>query len=267
MPPPTSLPPVVSDQEWRAARVELLVREKELARQRDAVSAARRQLPMREVTVDYRFTGPDGEVSLADVFEGRRQLVVYHFMFQPEWDAGCPSCSFIVDGIGHLAHLHARDTTLALISRAPYPQLAAYRERMGWAVPWYSSAGSSFNYDFHVTVDPAVAPVEYNFRDEQQLLETEGESWRDWAGDMPGISTFLRDGDRVFHTYSTYARGLDALASTYNWLDLTVLGRQEDWEEPPGRSDGPSMHWLRRHDEYGEREDESSREAEAAPNS
>jgi predicted dithiol-disulfide oxidoreductase (DUF899 family) len=176
VPPLTSLPPVVSDQEWRAARVELLVREKEFARQRDAVSAARRQLPMREVTVDYRFTGPDGEVSLADVFEGRRQLVVYHFMFQPEWDAGCPSCSFVVDGIGHLAHLHARDTTLALVSRAPYPQLAAYRERMGWPVPWYSSAGSSFNYDFHVTVDRAVAPVEYNFRDEQQLLETEGES-------------------------------------------------------------------------------------------
>jgi predicted dithiol-disulfide oxidoreductase (DUF899 family) len=258
---------VVSEQEWRAARVELLVREKDLARKRDAVTAARRRLPMREVTDDYRFTGPDGEVSLADVFEGRRQLVVYHFMFQPEWDAGCPSCSFIVDGIGHLAHLHARDTTLAVVSRAPYSQLAAYRERMGWAVPWYSSAGSSFNYDFHVTVDPAVAPVEYNFRDEQQLLETEGESWRDWAGDMPGISTFLHDGDRVFHTYSTYARGLDALASTYNWLDLTVLGRQEDWEKPPGRSDGPSMHWLRRHDEYGGREDESNRAAQAAPTS
>jgi hypothetical protein len=110
---------------------------------------------------------------------------------------------------------------------------------MGWAVPWYSSARSSFNYDFHVTVDSAVAPVEYNFRDEQQLLETEGESWRDWAGDMPGISTFLRDGDRVFHTYSTYARGLDALMGTYNWLDLTVLGRQEYWEEPPGAPTAP----------------------------
>jgi predicted dithiol-disulfide oxidoreductase (DUF899 family) len=249
----TSQPPVVSDQEWRAARVELLAREKELTRQRDAVSAARRRLPMREVTTDYRFTGPDGEVSLRDVFEGRRQLVVYHFMFQPEWDAGCPSCSFVVDNIGHLAHLHARDTTLALVSRGPYPLLAAYRERMGWRVPWYSSAGTSFNYDFHVTVDAAVAPVEYNFRDEQQLIEAEGEAWRGWAGDQPGVSTFLRDGDRVFHTYSAYARALDALMGTYTWLDLTVLGRQEEWEQPPGRADGPAVHWLRRHDEYGGR--------------
>jgi predicted dithiol-disulfide oxidoreductase (DUF899 family) len=193
-------------------------------------------------------------VSLVDVFEGRRQLVVHHFMFQPDWGAGCPSCSFVVDNIGNPAHLHARDATPALVSRAPYPVLAACRERMGWTVPWYSSAGTTFTSDFHVTVDPAVAPVEYDFRDERQLIEAEGEAWRDWAGDLPGASAFLRAGDRVFHTYSAYARGLDALVGTYTWLDLTVLGRQEDWEEPPGRADGPAMHWLRRHGEYAVQE-------------
>jgi predicted dithiol-disulfide oxidoreductase (DUF899 family) len=245
-----SLPPVVTEQEWRAARVDLLAQEKELTRHRDAVNAARRRLPMVEVTRDYRFTGPDGGTGLAELFEGRRQLLVYHFMFEPDWPAGCPSCSHTIDNVGHLSHLHARDTTLALVSRAPYDSLAAYRERMGWTLPWWSSAGSSFNYDFHVTIDAAVAPVEYNYRDQAALVETEGASWRGWSGDVPGISAFLRDGERVLHTYTTYARGIDPLVNTYNWLDLTVLGRQEDWEEPPGRSDGPFMHWLRRHDEY-----------------
>ncbi len=180
-------------------------------------------------------------MGLAELFEGRRQLIVYHFMFDPSWDAGCPSCSFLVDSIGNLAHLHARDTTLAAVSRAPMAAIERYRKRMGWTFPWYSSHGSDFNYDFHVTIDPAVTPPEYNF----QVFDG------DWTGELPGTSVFLRDGEEVFHTYSSYARGGDVLLGTYNYLDLTPLGRQEDWEKPEGRSDGPFMSWLRRHDEYG----------------
>jgi predicted dithiol-disulfide oxidoreductase (DUF899 family) len=224
-------------------------KEKELSRHRDAVAADRRRLPMVEVTADYVLTGAAGQVPLAELFEGRRQLVIYHFMFEPHWDEGCPSCSFLADNIGDLSHLHARNTTLALVSRAPYPKLAAFEERMGWTVPWYSSWGSDFNYDFHVSIDADKAPVEYNYRDQEQL-EADNPDWKGWSGEQPGISAFLRDGDRVFHTYSSYARGGDLLIGTYNWLDLTALGRQEDWEEPPGRSDGPGMSWLRRHDQY-----------------
>jgi predicted dithiol-disulfide oxidoreductase (DUF899 family) len=168
-------------------------------------------------------------------------------MFDPDWDDGCQSCSFLADGIGHLAHLHARDTTLAMVSRAPLVKLEAFRQRMGWNVPWYSSSGSDFNYDFHVTLDPAVAPVQYNYRDAGEL----GPDWQGWTGEMHGLSAFLRRGDRVFCTYSSYARGTDMVNSTYQWLDLTARGRQEDWEQPPGRSDGPLMSWLRHHDRYG----------------
>ncbi|MEQ3550376.1 DUF899 domain-containing protein [Pseudonocardia nematodicida] len=246
-----TLPRVVDEAEWRAARRRLLDEEKELTHRRDAVNAARRDLPMLEITTGYAFTAPDGSRrTLLDLFEGRRQLIVYHFMFDPDWDEGCPSCSYTVDNIGHLSHLHARNTTLALVSRAPVGKLAAYRERMGWDVPWYSSQGSTFNYDMHVTLDPAVAPVEYNFRDLDDLVRTEGHAWSDWAGEMPGISTYLRDDDRVFLTYVSYARGIDLVVGTNNWLDLTVLGRQENWEQPAGRADGPFMHWLRRHDQY-----------------
>ncbi len=235
------LPKVVSRGEWLTARKELLAEEKELTRARDALHTRRRELPMVAVDKEYVFEGPDGEKTLKDLFEGRRQLIVYHFMFGPDWDAGCPSCSFLVDNIGHLAHLHARDTTLAVVSRAPFAKIKAYQARMGWTFPWYSSNGSDFNYDYHASLDASVAPVEYNF----QAYEDHGE-----PGEAPGISVFLRDGDDVFHTYSSYARGGDILLGTYNWLDLTVLGRQEDWEEPAGRGDGPFMAWVRRHDEY-----------------
>jgi predicted dithiol-disulfide oxidoreductase (DUF899 family)/ketosteroid isomerase-like protein len=194
------------------------------------------------------FEGPRGPARLLDLFEGRRQLVVYHFMFDPSWDAGCPSCSFLTDNIGHLAHLHARNTTLALVSRAPLKKIEAYRNRMGWSIPWYSSFGSDFNYDFHVTLDERIAPVEYNYTDKAVLL-AKGESYFT-GGESHGLSGFMRDGDNVFHTYSAYARGTDLLVGTYNYLDMTALGRQEDWEEPRGRSDGPFMAWLRRHDEY-----------------
>jgi predicted dithiol-disulfide oxidoreductase (DUF899 family) len=243
-----SRPNVVSHEEWLEARLRLLEREKELTRHRDEVNAERRRLPMVEITKDYVFKGPE-KAGLADLFDGRSQLLVYHFMFEPEWDEGCPSCSFIADNIGHPSHLHARDTSLVLVSRAPFEKLAAYRERMGWTVPWYSSYGSDFNYDFHVTIDKAVAPVEYNYKDEAKLVQ-QSPAWEDWSGDQPGVSAFLREDDRVFHTYSAYERAVEVLMGTYTWLDLTVRGRQEEWEEPSGRSDGEAQHWLRRHDQY-----------------
>lgn len=159
----------------------------------------------------------------------------------------------MVDNIGDLSHLHARDTTLAIVSRGPFDKLEPFKARMGWTVPWYSSFGSDFNYDFHVTIDKAVAPVEYNYRTQAEL-EQDNEAWEEWSGEQPGTSAFLRQGDRVFHTYSSYARGGDLLIGTYNWLDVTARGRQEDWEEPAGRSDGPFMGWLRHHDRYNEGE-------------
>jgi predicted dithiol-disulfide oxidoreductase (DUF899 family) len=242
-------PTIVDAEQWRKARVALLEQEKAFTRQRDALNAGRRRLPMVEITKDYRFDGPDGPATLLDLFEGRDQLLVYHFMWLHDEGTGCPSCSFIVDNIGDLSHLHARHTTLVLVSRAPLADLAAYRKRMGWNVPWYSSLGSDFNYDFHVSIDASIAPVEYNYKTQAEL-EADNVAWRDWSGEQPGTSAFLRHGDRVFHTYSSYARGGDLLIGTYNWLDLTARGRQEDFEEPPGRSDSPFMAWLRRHDEY-----------------
>jgi predicted dithiol-disulfide oxidoreductase (DUF899 family) len=239
-------PRVVSRDEWLAARRQLLAQEKELTRRRDALNTARRELPKVENDKEYAFRGPDGQAGLPDLFQGRGQLLVYHFMFDPDWDQGCRSCSLLADGIGHLAHLHARDTTLAMISRAPLPKLEAFRHRMGWTIPWYSSHGSDFNYDFHATLDPAAAPVQYNYRDQDEL----GPDWHGWTGELHAISAFLRRGDRVFHTYSSYARGTDTVNSTYHWLDLTARGRQEDWERPTGRSDGPLMSWLRHHDRY-----------------
>ncbi|MBI3982072.1 MAG: DUF899 domain-containing protein [Gemmatimonadetes bacterium] len=242
-----ALPQVVSRAEWLVARKALLTKEKEFTRARDALNVERRRLPMVEIEKDYVFDGPDGKASLLDLFDGRRQLLVHHFMFDPSWDEGCPTCSFTADHIGdRLQHLHARGTSLVAVSRAPIEKLEAYKGRMGWKTPWYSSYGSDFNYDFHVTLDPAVAPVEYNYA----LLPGSGAPPGGWPHEGFGVSAFLRDGDRVFHTYSMYARGGDVLMGTYNWLDLTALGRREDWEQPVGRSDGPAMSWLRRHDRY-----------------
>ncbi|MFF7445088.1 MULTISPECIES: DUF899 family protein [unclassified Streptomyces] len=226
-----SLPEVVSREQWRAARKELLVKEKAVTRARDALNAERRSLPMVEVDTAYFFEGGDGKATLLDLFEGRSQLVVYHFMFAPEWDAGCRSCSAFLDQIGHLAHLKARGTTFAAVSRAPYTKILPFKARMGWTVPWYSSYGGDFNRDFEVT------------------LEQEGESF-----ERPGLSCFLRERDRVFHTYSTYDRGLDGLGSTTSLLDLTALGRQEEWEQPKGRASAlgapAGSDRVRYHDEY-----------------
>jgi predicted dithiol-disulfide oxidoreductase (DUF899 family) len=223
-----NLPQVVSPAEWQVARDELLVKEKEATRARDALAAERRRLPMVRIDKEYVFEGPDGKATLLDLFEGRRQLIVYHFMFAPGvhgWpSAGCDGCSMFVDQIGHLAHLHARDTSFALVSRAPLANIEAYRRRMGWTVPWFSSAGSAFNADFGVTTD-------------------EGERF--------GLSGFLRDGDSVYRTYFTSGRGVEALGSVWTFLDLTPLGRQEDWEDTPaGRPQTPPYQWWRRHDEY-----------------
>jgi len=228
-------PKVVSRDEWTAARRQLLVKEKELNRRRDALSAERRKLPMVKVEKEYVFQGPEGRRSLAELFEGRRQLLVYHFMFGPDWDEGCPSCSFVADNFaGSLVHLAARDTTLAVISRAPLDKITPFKKRMGWTFPWLSSFGTDFNYDFEVTLDERHAVYNY------APVSTQP-AGRPREGEREGLSVFLRDGDRLFHTYSTYQRGLDPFLNTYNFLDLTPLGRQE--------GDG-IMRWLRHHDRY-----------------
>jgi len=220
-----TLPQTVSRDEWLAARLKLLVQEKEVMRAQDAVTAQRRELPMVRIDKEYTFESSAGKARLGDLFEGRRQLLVYHFMFDPSWDEGCSSCSFLTDNIGHLSHLHFRDTTLALVSRAPLSKIERFRERMGWSVPWYSSFGTDFNYDFHVTMDESVLPVDYNYKD-KAALEQAGMPWH-LSGEQHGLSVFLRDGDGVFHTYSSYGRGLDLMLGIYNYLDLTPLGRQE----------------------------------------
>ena len=231
-----SLPRIASYDEWRAARVALLEEEKALTRARDALNVKRRQLPMVRVEKDYRFEGPDGPATLLDLFEGRKQLMVGHFMFEPEWEDGCPSCSAGADEVadGLLDHLHIRDTTLAYVSRAPIAKIEAYKAKKGWTFPWYSSFGSDFNYDFHVTIDESVAPAEYNFRSLDEWAAKDP-SWAGWSGEQPGLSCFLRVDDEVFHTYSQYGRGAESTGGSYYFLDLTALGRQEDWEEPQGR--------------------------------
>jgi predicted dithiol-disulfide oxidoreductase (DUF899 family) len=230
-------PRTVTRDEWLEARRELLAREKELYRELDRLNADRRRLPMVRVDKDYRFTGPDGEVALVDLFEGRRQLVLQHFMFDPSWDEGCGSCTAMADDLseGARAHLASRDTAFAAVSRAPYPKLDAYRRERGWTFPWYSSHGSDFNFDFHVSLDPAVAPAVYNFRDPDELVAA-GQAWlTEYVGEQPGVSAFLREGDEVFHTYAAYGRGVEVMMHAYRLLDITALGRQEEWEEPKGR--------------------------------
>jgi predicted dithiol-disulfide oxidoreductase (DUF899 family) len=244
-----SLPEIVSPEEWRAARVALLAEEKAMTRARDALNTKRRLLPMVEITKNYVFSTADRKVTLADLFDRRRQLIVQHFMFDPSWDDGCPSCTAAADEIsaGLLAHLHARDTTLAVVSRAPIEKIERYKAIRRWDFPWYSSNGSDFNYDFHVTIDASVAPIEFNFRRKDDLERT-GAGWMaDGSSEQPGYSVFLRDGDRIFHTYSMYARGAESLGGSYYFLDITPLGRQEDWEEPKGRAAatrGPNPNFL-----------------------
>jgi len=239
-------PKVVSRDEWLGARKALLAKEKELTRYRDTVNAERRRLPMVKLEKEYVFDAPEGQRTLAKLFEGRRQLLVQHFMFGPGWEQGCPSCSFMADHTdGMNVHLAHRDVTLVAVSRAPLAEIEKFKKRMGWQFKWVSSFGSDFNHDFHVSFTPeeqAKGQVYYNYG--MQPFESE---------ELPGISVFYKDdAGNVFHTYSTYRRGVEVMMGTYNLLDLAPKGRQEDWEEPPGRSDGPFMHWVRHHDRYGD---------------
>jgi predicted dithiol-disulfide oxidoreductase (DUF899 family) len=235
-----SLPRIATKDEWRVARRDLLAKEKDLTRRRDELSADRRNQPMVEIEKDYRFVGSGGSIQLIDLFEGRTQLIVYHFMFHPEWEEGCSSCTAGTDELssGFFEHIHVRDTTYAMVSRAPLAKLESWKEKRGWEVPWYSSEGSDFNYDYGVTIDASRGFDEYNFRtlDEFASMGQEDMKTSDQPYDMPGLSCFIQVDGRVFHTYSQYARGLESTGGSYYFLDLTALGRQEEWEEPKGRS-------------------------------
>jgi predicted dithiol-disulfide oxidoreductase (DUF899 family) len=225
-------PPIVSPSEWQEALDELRAKEKEATRASDMLAAERRRLPRVRIVKDYVLDGPTGKVSLPDLFEGRRQLLLYHFMFGPNQDSGCDGCSMFVDQIGHLAHLHARDTSFALVSRAPIAKIEAYRRRMGWTIPWFSSFDSDFNVDFDLSPE---IPAAGEYQD----------------GETFGLSVFLREDDGVFRTYFTNRRGVEALGSVWTFLDLTPLGRQEEWEDSPaGYPQSKPYEWWRRHDEY-----------------
>ena len=218
-----NMPPVVSPQEWKSARAELLVKEKELTRARDALAADRRRMPRMAVEKDYRFEGPDGPASLLDLFEGRRQLIVYRFFFEPGvagWpESGCRGCSFMADQVAHLAHLNSRDTTFVNVSRAPQADIERVKARMGWAMPWYTMT-DDFDIDFGV------------------------DEWH-------GTNAFIRDGDGVFRTYFINNRGDEAMGSTWSYLDVTPLGRQEEWEDSPkGYPQTPTYKWWNWHDNY-----------------
>jgi predicted dithiol-disulfide oxidoreductase (DUF899 family) len=232
----TNRPDIVSEAEWLVARKDLLAREKEFTRQRDALSAARRQLPRVKVDKEYVFHGSNGKDTLSDLFDGRSQLIVYHFMLGPDWEEGCKSCSYLADHFdGANWHLPHRDVTFVVISRAPLAEIEKYRKRMGWRFKWVSSHGNDFNFDYHVSFtkdEEAKGEVYYNYQAQEFISD-----------ELPGLSVFYRNenGD-VFHTYSTYARGLDMLVGTYNLLDLTPKGRNENPDS--------TMDWVRRHDEY-----------------
>src|SRR5262249_15177945 len=228
-----NLPPVVSPEEWKAALGKLRAKEKAATRARDALAAERRRLPRVRIDEPWVFQGPSGAVRLADLFAGRRQLLLYHFMFGPSRDAGCPGCSMFIDQLGNLSHLHARDTSFAIVSRAPIAKIEAYRKRMGWTIPWCSSFETGFSHAFG-------------------LGPEQPDPTRDQDGEMFGLSAFLRDGDAIYRTYFTTHRGVEALGSVWTLLDLTPFGRQEQWEDSPeGYPQTPPYRWWKRHDEYG----------------
>lgn len=230
------MPNVAKPEEWLTARRKLLDKEKAFQKARDELAQTRRELPWRELTTDYLFAADGGQTSLLDLFGDASQLLVYHFMFHPEWDAGCKSCSFWADSYnGSVAHLKARDVSMIAVSRAPLDLLLAYRERMGWTFPWVSSATSSFNVDFGVSFSSQQiesGEANYNYGEGNAKLE-----------ELPGISVFARKGEQMFHTYSTYARGLDPYNATYQLLDIVPQGRDEAELSYP-------QEWVRRHDEY-----------------
>jgi predicted dithiol-disulfide oxidoreductase (DUF899 family) len=228
---------IVSQAEWLAARTQLLAKEKEFTKARDQLSQLRRDLPWERVDKNYVFDGPNGKQTLADLFAGRNQLIVYHFMLGPDWEAGCQSCSFWADNFnGFFVHLAQRDVTFTAISRAPYKQLAAFKQRMGWSFPWLSSSGTDFNYDYRVSFRPeelATGEVVHNYAKRKTSMT-----------ELAGISVFFKDGGDVFHTYSCYARGLDMMNAAYHYLDLVPKGRDEAGLEY-------AQAWVRHHDKYG----------------
>lgn len=236
MPDATAYPDIVSREVWLDARKALLEDEKALTRQHDAVAAKRRRLPMVRIDKAYRFEGPDGPLSLLDLFDGQRQLFVGHFMFDPDWDAGCSSCTHLADEIApaDLRHLRDSNTAFAYVSRAPIAKIEAYKAKHGWTFPWVSSHGSDFNYDFGVTLDRAKGPVSYNYKTEDELARQDNFTLdKGQSAEVPGFSAFLRVGDEVFHTYSTFARGCEAFGGSHYILDLTVWGRQQSFEDSP----------------------------------
>ncbi len=230
----TALPEVVSKEEWLKAHEEMLAKEKAHSRARDALNAERRCHPMYRIDKDYAFDGPDGKVSLLDLFDGRRQLILYHFMFGPNAEQGCDGCSMVVDNMCHPAHLHARDINLVLVSRAPLEKIEPFKKRMGWDLPWYSSFGNDFSFDFglgHKTLKAG----EYQ------------------DGEMFGMSVFIRDDEgNIYRTWFTQHRGVEYLGTSFSFFDIVPYGRQEDWEDSPeGWPKGPRYSWWRHHDRYG----------------
>jgi predicted dithiol-disulfide oxidoreductase (DUF899 family) len=224
-----SLPPAVTREQWLTARMEMHAKEQELARRSDELRADRRRLPMVRIDKQYAFDGPAGPVTLPDLFDGCHQLIIQHFMFDPAWDTGCPSCAASADELcgGVLAQLRKRDTAFAMVSLAPFAKITSYKERKGWNFPWYSSYGTDFNYDFHVTLDEKKAPVVYDYQSKAEILATDpgNELVRaEISVEVPGISCFLRSGDSVFHTYSTYGRGTEHVSAARSYLELTALG-------------------------------------------
>jgi predicted dithiol-disulfide oxidoreductase (DUF899 family) len=230
---------VVSPEEWVAARKQFLAKEKEFTRLRDELSRMRRELPWEKVEKKYVFEGANGTESLSDLFDGRNQLIVYHFMFGPGWKEGCPSCSFLADSFdGAAIHMAQRDTTFVAVSRATLPEIDAFKKRMGWKFKWVSSNGTDFNYDYQVSTgngEKADSSVYYNYTLTQFPSE-----------ERPGASVFYKKNGEVFHTYSTYARGLDMFLPAYHWLDITAKGRDEADMKPH------AMSWVRHHDRYSD---------------
>jgi predicted dithiol-disulfide oxidoreductase (DUF899 family) len=217
--------------EWLEARKALLKKEKELVKLSDELAAERRQLPLVKVDKNYTFKGPNGSTpSLSDLFGDKQQLIVYHFMFGPDAERGCGGCAFIGEHIPDLRHLRSRNTAMVCVSRGPFEKLDAWKKKIGWEFPWYSSEGSDFNYDFHATLDEEVAPVEYNFASKEELVG-KGQTWL--KGEMPGLSVFFKKDGEIYHTYSSYARGLDKLLVTLQLLDMTPLGRQDVGKDGP----------------------------------
>jgi predicted dithiol-disulfide oxidoreductase (DUF899 family) len=225
-------PPIASKDEWLNERKKLLAHEKQQTKEYDRLNAERRRLPMVKLEKSYEFEGPKGKQDLKGLFDGRRQLIVYHFMFDPSWEKGCPGCTGFVDALGDLSLLNKSDTTFVVISRAPLVKLEVYKKLKGWDAAWFSSFGSDFNYDFHVTLDPKVAPQEYNYRTKEEMSEAVGHPVK-MEGENHGLSVFFRIDDDVFHTYSAYARGTESLTDSYRLLDVTPYGRQQDFEESP----------------------------------